>query len=130
LISPLRIQSKGKIASTPAFSEFITALLRRIDNLAYYHCDTKLEFDYRALLQKAKEVKNEAEFSRQKMSRYSARQEQRMSMDGVTGRMKVYDCPAELRAWIGLGQATGVGKNTSMGMGEYQIEEKKSNYTL
>jgi len=42
-------------------------------------------------------------------------------MNGIVGTMQLEDCPEDLIPWIALGGYLGVGKGTSMGMGQYEI---------
>jgi len=58
-------------------------------------------------------------------TRYSSRQQQPMTLGGVLGRWTLQGDPdtlAQIRPWLWLGQWLHVGKNTTMGLGQYQID--------
>jgi len=120
-ISPARIMSGGRISGQPTLRDLMASLLRRISNLAYFHCGVELQADYRGLLTRAEEHHPESSFQRIRANRYSGRQRARFRVDGVTGTMDVDKVPGEFMPWLILGQYLGVGKSTSMGMGQYWL---------
>jgi hypothetical protein len=57
--------------------------------------------------------------------RYSSRQQQSMTLGGVLGRWTLQgdtDTLAQIRPWLWLGQWLHVGKNATMGLGQYQLD--------
>ncbi len=125
--SPTRIKAGGKIASNPTFRDIFSTVVRRITNLAYFYGDVEFDVDFKGMVKVADSVKFESNFRQAEMARYSSRQMQRMSMNGIVGEMTVHDCPEQLLPWIALGSKLGLGKNTSMGMGRYEVVDKKLN---
>ena len=119
--SPTRIASGGRVTGSPSFRDIVSTILRRITNIAYFYCGMELEADFKGLLSLAESVEYESNFLRVGQSRYSAHQKRRMTLDGIVGEMRVWDCPEELMPWLELGGRLGIGKNTSMGMGRYVV---------
>ena len=124
-VSPTRIVSQGRITENPDFRDIFATVLRRVSNVAYFHCDHELDVDYKGLVEQANHINFKSQFRRIKVSRYSARQMRRTMMDGIVGEMSILDCPEELLPWIAIGSKLGIGKNTSMGTGEYIISSYK-----
>ena len=122
LLTPMRIVSGGKVTAAPSFRDLFATALRRVTNLAYFYSDCEIAVDFKALVQKAEAVPYRSEFRRVELSRYSARQYQRIQQNGLIGKMFVENCSPELGVWLLLASKMGLGKNTSMGMGEYRVE--------
>ncbi len=119
--TPTRIVSRGSVTSNPSFRDIFSTVLRRLSNLAYFYCETEIDTDYRKLVNMADKVEYRSSFRRSEQTRYSARQKKRMAMDGLLGSMEVFNCPEELFPWLAIGSKVGIGKNTSMGMGDYNL---------
>ncbi|WP_404296467.1 CRISPR system precrRNA processing endoribonuclease RAMP protein Cas6 [Halomonas sp.] len=60
--------------------------------------------------------------------RYSNRQQQRMSMDGLVGSLTLQGPLASWLPWLWLGQYTHLGKNTSFGLGRYRLPSSTLHY--
>jgi hypothetical protein len=54
--------------------------------------------------------------------RYSSRQQQRMTMDGLVGNLTLQGPLTSWLPWMWLGQYTHLGKNTSFGLGRYRLQ--------
>lgn len=124
LITPLRLRFDGRITDKIEFHVFIRNLLRRISSLSYFHCNEKLEIDFKALIEKAGEVKLiKSDTHWFDWKRYSTRQEEWMSLGGVTGTISYEGDISDFMLLLKLGGYVHVGKGTSFGLGKYEILE-------
>ena len=121
--TPARIVSKGHVTSKPTFKDIFSTTLRRVSNIAYFYCGLELDADFKGLVKIAESVEFTSTFRRSEQTRYSARQKKRMEFDGILGRINLLECPEELLPWLEIGAKLGIGKNTSMGMGNYIVSE-------
>jgi hypothetical protein len=125
LESPLRLRRQGQLV-TPTnfhFADLFGSLLRRISMLSYFHHDTPLEADFRALSQAARAISIEDSTLRwHDWTRYSSRQDSAMKMGGLLGHFRLRGAGME-RFWpyVWLGQWTHAGKGATMGLGRYRI---------
>jgi hypothetical protein len=121
-LTPTRLIFDRHLAAVPEFHILIRNLLRRLSNLAYFHCDSDLDLDFRGLVDAAQEVKLIENRTRwHDWERYSARQDARLKMGGVVGET-VYEGNLEPFApLLALGEVLHVGKGTGMGLGRYRL---------
>jgi len=128
--TPIRVVENGKIitARQLRFSHIYKSLSRRISMLAYFHEDNDFNIDYKKTLAMSEQVITHRDsLESANWKRYSSRQNKKISVDGVTGEME-FDLTDFESLWpiLWLGQFTHVGKATSMGLGEYQIDRLAS----
>ncbi|MCF6155462.1 MAG: CRISPR system precrRNA processing endoribonuclease RAMP protein Cas6 [Candidatus Brocadia sp.] len=122
LLTPLRLRFDGHITDKIEFHVLIRNLLRRISSLSYFHCGEKLELDFKGLIEKAKTVRQTAsDIQWFDWKRYSTRQEEWMSLGGVTGTVSYEGDLNEFIPLLKLGEYVHVGKGTSFGLGKYEI---------
>lgn len=122
LRTPLRLRFDGHITDKIEFHILIRNLLRRISTLSYFHCGEKLELDFKGLIKRAdavKMIKPDTHWFDWK--RYSTRQEEWMSLGGVTGTVSYEGDLVEFMPLLKLGEYVHVGKGTSFGLGKYEI---------
>ncbi|MFZ5653800.1 MAG: CRISPR system precrRNA processing endoribonuclease RAMP protein Cas6 [Pseudomonadota bacterium] len=125
LRTPLRLKVGGDLV-TPGrlrFRDFFSQLLRRISLLSYFHTDTPLETDFRALVQAAENVAlAEPELRWQDWTRHSSRQGTLLQMGGLVGGfMLAGEALAPFWPYLWLGQWTHAGKGAVMGLGRYRL---------
>ena len=125
LATPLRLKVAEDLVTPERlrFRDFFSALLRRLSLLSYFHTDTPLDTDFRALVQAAEAVVlTDAELRWHDWTRYSARQDALMQMGGLVG---AFTLPGAALApfWpcLWLGQWTHAGKGAVMGLGRYRL---------
>ena len=53
--------------------------------------------------------------------RYSGTHKQKITLHGLVGELRLHDMPPELLPWLCAGELTHIGKNTSLGLGKYDI---------
>ncbi len=121
-LTPTRLIFDRRLAAVPEFHIVIRNLLRRLSNLAYFHCDSQLNLDFRGLVDAAQTVQlvdNRTHWH--DWERYSARQDAKLKMGGVVGEA-VYEGELEPFApLLALGEVLHVGKGTGMGLGRYRV---------
>jgi hypothetical protein len=122
LPTPLRLRFDGHITDKIEFHILIRNLLRRISSLSYFHCNEKLAIDFKGLIEKARAVKlTKSDTHWFDWKRYSTRQEEWMSLGGVTGTVSYEGDLAKFMLFLRLGEYVHVGKGTSFGLGKYEI---------
>lgn len=125
LLTPLRLKV-GNDLVTPhrlRFRDFFSPLLRRVSLLSYFHTDTPLETDFRALVQAAEAVPlAEPELRWFDWTRYSSRQDALLQMGGLVGSFVLPGAAlAPFWPYLWLGQWTHAGKGAVMGLGRYRL---------
>ncbi len=122
LLTPLRLRFDGHITDKIEFHVLIRNLLRRISSLSYFHCGEKFEVDFKSLIEKAGAVKMiKSDMRWFDWKRYSTRQEEWMSLGGVTGTVSHEGDLSEFMLFLRLGEYVHAGKGTSFGLGKYKI---------
>ncbi|GEM_PF-1497139 len=121
--SPLKITTDGKPNFKPSFRNILSSLMRRLGNIVYFYGGEEIPINYKESLSVADKIEVYPDFHRVKAIRYSSRQNKTISISGTTGEMTIFDCPSDLSALLKLGQYIGVGKSTTMGLGDYELNE-------
>jgi hypothetical protein len=126
LLTPLRVKREGRLvgADRLRFADLFSALLRRISMLTYFHGDSPLETEFRALSDAALAINAECpELRWRDWTRYSTRQHSRMLMGGVVGQFTLRgDSLEPFWPYLWLGQWTHAGHAASMGLGRYRLD--------
>ena len=121
-VTPTRVVHAEALTPEPDFHVLIRVLLRRLSNLAYFHCGTELNLDFRGLITAAEQVETVSSDLRwHDWERYSARQDTRMKLGGVVGRVTYQGNFQPFLPLLQLGEIVHVGKGTSFGLGKYVI---------
>lgn len=117
-----RIKYDERYAGRLEFHMLVRALLRRISSLAYFHHGFEPGLDYQGLIEKAGRIKIVADDTRWvDWERYSSRQDGRVKMGGLVGRV-VYEGDLEVFfPLLLLGELIHVGKGAVFGMGKYEV---------
>ena len=122
-VTPARLVHAETLTPEPDFHALIRALLRRVSNLAYFHCQTELDLDFRGLIAAAEQVKTaNGDLRWYDWERYSARQDARMKLGGFIGKVTYQGDLQPFLPLLRLGEAVHVGKGTSFGLGKYEME--------
>jgi hypothetical protein len=126
--TPLRLQENRRILPPAQLTPrvLLTALLRRNSLLAEFHAGAAPDYDFQAMAAAAATVLYSHDLQWRHWVRYSNRQRQSMSLDGVVGRWKLLNVPECFHEHLYVGQWTHVGKNATFGLGQYHIEELKA----
>ena len=123
LLTPTRITHEGALTDQLPFHVFWRRLIGRISALAYFHCGESLEMDFKGLIEKATVVETTDSTLRWKdWTRYSSRQDRKMQLGGLIGRVTYAGELAEFVPFVALGVFLHVGKNATFGLGKYRVE--------
>ncbi len=117
-----RLKHEGDWVRHPEFHVVFRRLLGRLSSLALFHCGVRLDLDFVDLIERAKAVRLVEDRTRwEDWTRYSSRQDRRMTLGGLVGEA-VYEGPLDgLWPFLVFGQWTHVGKNATFGLGRYEI---------
>ena len=122
LHTPIRLKAEGRYTSRLDFSLLVRALLRRVSDLARFHCGAELNLDYRQWIEQAAGVSAVATTLRwHDWERYSQRQERRMKLGGLVGEVEFAGEWTPFLPLLQLGADLHVGKGTGFGLGRYEI---------
>jgi hypothetical protein len=122
-LTPTRIKHKRRwVRRGPPFDALIKTLLGRASSLSYFHCNQRLEADFRGLIDRAADVRiAQSETYWEDWSRFSGRQKQHIEMGGLVGPITYQ---GDLRPYLPLlvlGELIHVGKGTVFGNGQYIV---------
>ena len=124
-LTPVRIILGGELTTKLDFNIFITNLLRRISWLSIVHDDEELEFDYKRFIANTDGIKTiTRNVEWYEWERYSSRQDTRMKLGGFVGNITFEGDLKEFLPFIKLGEYIHIGKQTSFGLGKYEIVEE------
>ena len=125
LITPLRLQHQGRLMKPATFSPqaLLMNLVRRYSMLHLFHGPGALQADFRALKLDSEKVRLvEADLHWRQLSRYSARQQRNVPLDGMVGTCTLDMSQApDLWPYLWLGQLTHAGKGTVFGLGQLHV---------
>lgn len=121
-LTPARIVLGGELTTKIDFNLFIINLLRRISWLSIVHCDGELEFNHKNFISYTDGIKTkERDIKWYDWERYSSKQDTRMKLGGFMGSIIFEGDLKEFFPFIKLGEYTHIGKQTSFGLGKYEI---------
>lgn len=124
LLTPTRIRREGQVQNHFDFETLIGNLSRRWQLLASFYGSHSIEWDHKALLERAKRVKTgDQRLWFHKADRYSDSQREKIEQGGLLGEITfVGEEIEELLPLIVTGEYLHVGSSTSFGLGRYRIE--------
>lgn len=122
-VTPARLKHQGRwVGEGPPFEVLIKSLLGRISSLSYFHCQERLEVDFRELIDRAAHIKiTEKKTDWQDWSRFSGRQKQRIEMGGLVGTITYAGDLKDFLLFLALGELVHVGKGAVFGNGKFSI---------
>lgn len=126
LHTPLRLQHDGQALKAADLSPrvLLAQLLRRCHLLLEQHAGvTQPLFDAPALLARVPDTVRDdrSGLHWRAWQRYSSRQQQEMPLGGVVGEWHLQGELAPFWPWLQLGQWLHLGKNTTLGLGEFSL---------
>jgi CRISPR-associated endoribonuclease Cas6 len=125
-LTPTRITYNGRLTQDIEFHIIIRNLLRRISLISYFHSNDngREDIDFKSIIEKAKAVKIAGKRLRiYDWERYSGRQERRINMAGVVGRITFEGDIAPFMPLLKAGEVLHVGKGTVFGLGRYEVDQ-------
>jgi CRISPR/Cas system endoribonuclease Cas6 (RAMP superfamily) len=111
-----------KVNFNPRMRDLVSTLLRRLGNLSYLYSGKELPLGCNAVLARAESVSSNNNFRTARAIRYSARQSKTIVIGGIIGQMKFEDCPEDILTLLDIGEHIGIGRGTTMGLGDYSVE--------
>ncbi|WP_126443805.1 CRISPR system precrRNA processing endoribonuclease RAMP protein Cas6 [Sulfuricystis multivorans] len=122
--TPLRLQTNGRRATVEEHTarKLLMALVRRVALLCEFHGDGPLALDFPALAKHAETIESETQLDFQDWTRYSSRQQKKMSLGGVVGEWFLTGDLAPFAPFLHLGQWLHVGKEATFGLGGYRLD--------
>jgi len=123
-LTPLRMRSDERFATVPEFHVLIRNLLRRASNLAYFHCGTQLDLDFRGLVEAAQQVELVSNRTKRlDWERYSFRRDERLKLGGLVGEAEYVGELAGFLPLLRFGEQLHVGKGVVFGLGLFKIAD-------
>ncbi len=124
-VTPTRIKYQDEFIGVPEFHIIIRSLLRRISNLAYFHCGEKLNINFNYLINQATKIKiDKIKVEWVDWERYSFIQERRMKLGGFIGEVIYKGDLSKFLPFLLLGEYTHIGKGATFGLGLYRLVPK------
>ncbi len=121
-LTPARLKHGGNWIRHPEFHVLVRRLLSRLSSLALFHCDRRLDLDFRGLIAQAERVALVEDRTHWRdLPRYSSRQDRHMVLGGIVGDAEYEGPVGALWPFLVFGQWTHVGKNATFGLGRYEI---------
>jgi len=122
-VTPLRLKQEGRFLSTVTPRDCCMALARRANALSLLHGSGEPAVDEAAIAHLAANVVvEETHLRRVHVTRYSARQRQRVQWPGLMGPMRWRGgALQDLWPLLRFGELVQVGKGAALGFGRYQI---------
>lgn len=123
--TPLRLQHNGRALPPEKLQArtLLMALTRRASLLAEFHADGPLVGDFAALSAAAADIREEKSLSWLDWTRFSSRQQQKMSLGGVVGSWRLEGALAPFVPFLQLGEWLHVGKEAAFGLGRYRLAD-------
>ena len=122
IITPLRITGKPAGKPNLPFPVLIKSLIRRTTSLLNTYGDGEPELDYSDIAKLAQNIKTtENQLFWFDWKRYSARQERKMFMGGLTGCIEYKGDMTPFIPFFEMAQIVHAGKNTAFGLGKIEI---------
>ncbi len=120
--SAFRVKENERLVSEIEFSTIIKSLLRRFSNIAYFHCGRETDIDFKKIIEKAKNINAlTKDITWFEYDRYSIKQNAKMKMGGIIGDI-IFKSAEPWKNLLKIGETIHIGKNTSFGFGNYNIE--------
>lgn len=124
LETPMRIQINGRPLGPDALTPraLLMTVVRRMSLLAACQTGRPLEVDFTELVQDSEAVRIQPCLGWKDWTRYSSRQQQKMSLGGVVGTIELSGLSPLLKVFLAAGTLMHAGKNASFGLGKYDLE--------
>lgn len=124
--TPLRLQQNGHALPPDKLQArtLLMALARRASLLAEFHSEGPLVEDFAALSAACGRIHEEKSLTWLDWTRFSSRQQQKMSLGGVVGTWRFEGRLAPFAQLLQLGEWLHVGKEAAFGLGQYRLAER------
>lgn len=120
--SPVRILVSRQLRKTLSFVELIQSLSRRIALLSHAYAGYKLQWDEEAMLAAASGIRTAAEsWQPVDFSRYSMTRGGKLDLPAISGWARYEGDLTPFTPLLAAGELLHVGKNATIGFGQYQV---------
>jgi hypothetical protein len=121
-VTQTRLKHEGSWARVPEFHIVFRRLLGRLSSLSRFHCGAPLEVDFKAMIERANEIRLVRNRTRWvSWSRYSSRQDRRIQWDGLVGTAIYEGDLAPFWPFLKFGEHVHVGHGATFGLGRYRV---------
>ncbi len=122
-LTPLRLQAEGRLLKeyTVNAHHFFSQLLRRLSWISERHLGDYMQLNYSILAEKLAVIEDIKVLYWQDWARYSTRQKRKMHLGGMLGTWDFNHLSQDLAKLLYLGQWLHAGKNTTFGLGRYEL---------
>lgn len=121
-LTPARIKSEKHFTQSCEMKVLAAALVRRMNTLAYFFCNSAWDKTITHLLDAAESVElMESNIQWMDWTRYSSRQDTTMQLGGFVGEAVYSAAPESLLEYLCWGEALHIGKSSAFGLGKYEI---------
>lgn len=123
IFTPLRLQQNGHALAPEKLNAraLLMALVRRANLQGEFHGDGSLSKNFSPLLAATDNIRDDKNLEWQDWTRYSSRQDQKMTLGGVVGEWSLEGDLAPFLPYLALGQWLHVGKEAAFGLGGYRL---------
>lgn len=123
IITPLRIMGKQNAQAVLPFPVLVRSLIRRTTSLLNTYGNGEPKLDYTHLAKTARDIRvTDNQLSWFDWQRYSARQDKKMFMGGLTGEIEYQGNLDPFMPFLEMVEWVHAGKNTAFGLGKIQIK--------
>lgn len=122
--TPLRLQHEGHVilrAKQLSASLLLMALAKRVQRMADLHTPDAPQLDFAALKEASLQVGVDYHLTRDRLLRYSNRQNQSMDLQGLVGDIFLHGDLTPFAMLLALGEQIHVGKSATFGLGQYRL---------
>lgn len=121
-VTPFRLKLDGKLTSELHFSLLIRSIIRRVMSMLYFHHGVEVDFETTNLLIEGskKIIIYEQDLKWSDWERYSSRQDEKMKLGGIVGKVSFYGDLSPFVPWLLAGKILHIGKQTTFGLGDYR----------
>ncbi len=122
-LTPLRLQADGCLLKehTVTAHHLLSQLLRRLSWISERHLGDYVQLNYPMLAEKLAVIEDYKMLYWQDWARYSTRQKRKMHLGGLLGTWDFNYLSSDLAKLLYLGQWLHAGKNTTFGLGRYEL---------
>ncbi|MCP2041864.1 hypothetical protein L1281_002482 [Neisseria sp. HSC-16F19] len=122
--TPLRLQHQGSVLGIHRVRAdiLLRQLMRRVSSIATLYWQHPIRADFGRLAQAARQVDSRPQLQWHDWTRYSNRQQQAMTLGGLTGHWHLAQLPPAFAQLLYLGQWLHIGKETTFGLGRYHLQ--------
>jgi hypothetical protein len=123
LETPLRIRRDGKDAHHFSAQDLLLAIIRRFEILAYFYGNKEVVEYLKDLGRNCPDLHYEAGLQPLSVTRFSGRQQKKMRLNGLTGKLLIKAIPKAYLNLLEIGEVLHIGKSTSFGFGKISVEK-------